>query len=330
MMLSICLRRRFIAALFLLVLPAAAHAQYTYVTNSDNVSITITGYTGAGGAVVVPNTIKGYAVTNIGNSAFNGITTITSVTIPASVTNIGVGAFESCTNLVRITLVNGLTYIGSSAFFGSGLTNIVVPNSVTTIGDDAFFGCPLAGATLSQSLTSIGSFVFCNCTNLPGVTIPASVTSIGNSAFQSCTSLKKMIIPKSVTSIGILAFQACTNLTAAYFLGSAPPDNSTIFSGDPSTVYYMPGTTGWGATFGGAPAVLWNPHATAFTKSARPFGFTITGPTNATIVVLTCTNLVNHSWLPVSTNTLSGSGTSPFSDPQSTNYRYRFYCFTAP
>jgi hypothetical protein len=35
-----------------------------------------------------------------------------------------------------------------------------------------------------------------------------------------------------------------------------------VFSGDNNaTVYYLPGTTGWGTTFGGRPAVLWDPPA---------------------------------------------------------------------
>jgi hypothetical protein len=58
------------AALFLLLLPGVTHAQFTYVTNAG--TITITGYTGPGGSVVVPDTIEGFPVTTIGDSAFEG------------------------------------------------------------------------------------------------------------------------------------------------------------------------------------------------------------------------------------------------------------------
>ena len=35
---------------------------------------------------------------------------------------------------------------------------------------------------------------------------------------------------------------------------------SDVFAGATNaTVYYLPGTTGWGPTFAGRPAVLWNP-----------------------------------------------------------------------
>jgi hypothetical protein len=76
--------------------------------------------------------------------------------------------------------------------------------------------------------------------------------------------------------------------------------------------------------------VLWNPQATAMSVTGGQFGFTLTGPSNAVIVVEGCTNLSHPVWLPVSTNTLSGLGTSAFSDPQSSAYPMRYYRFRSP
>src|SRR5258708_23772698 len=45
-----------------------AEAQFNYTTN--NGAITITLYTGSGGIVTVPDTINGFPVTTIGDSAF--------------------------------------------------------------------------------------------------------------------------------------------------------------------------------------------------------------------------------------------------------------------
>ena len=109
---------------------------------------------------------------------------------------------------------------------------------------------------------------------------------------------------------------------------------SYVFSGDNNaTVYYLPGTTGWGSTFGGRPTVLWNPQVqtgdASFGVRTNRFGFTITGTSNLVIVVEACTNLANPIWSPVGTNTLTG-GSSYFSDPQWTNYPARFYRLRSP
>jgi hypothetical protein len=56
---------RLLPLLLLLSLPAAVQAQdYTYMTN--NSAITITKYTGSGGAVAIPDTINSLPVTSIG------------------------------------------------------------------------------------------------------------------------------------------------------------------------------------------------------------------------------------------------------------------------
>ena len=81
-------------------------------------------------------------VTCIGYSAFDGCTSLTSITIPNSVTSIGGDAFYGCSGLTSITIPNSVTSIGSSAFYGcSGLTSITIPNSVTSIRSGTFSGC---------------------------------------------------------------------------------------------------------------------------------------------------------------------------------------------
>lgn len=65
------------------------------------------------------------------------------------------------------------------------------------------------------------------------------------------------------------------------------------------------------------------------TAAGGQFGFNITGPTNATIVVEACTNLANSVWIPVATNTLS-NGTNYFRDAQWTSYPCRFYRVSEP
>jgi PKD repeat protein len=52
---------------------------------------------------------------------------------------------------------------------------------------------------------------------------------------------------------------------SVYFQGNAPSADSTVFSGDTGTVYYLPGTTGWYSPFGGLSAVQLNPFVIQYT-----------------------------------------------------------------
>ena len=162
---------------WLLLMPSVAQAQFTFTTN--NGAITITGYTGPGGNVTIPDTTNGWPVATIGAYAFSNQTTVTSVTIP-----------------------------------------------------------------------------------------------------------------NSVTSIGSYAFSDCVNLHQAYFQGDAPTVNggdggldSTVFQGESGMVYYMPGTTGWGATFGGWPTLVTQAvHETGYVSEKKWMDqFNRTGIENGTL-----------------------------------------------
>jgi len=108
----------------------------------DQNSITITGYTGAGGAVTIPANLNGLPVTRIGDYSFFNRRDMTQITLPDSLTTIGRGAFFGCTSLTLVNLPNSLTTIGVDAFYVCrGLTQITFPESLTSIGEYAFYGC---------------------------------------------------------------------------------------------------------------------------------------------------------------------------------------------
>jgi hypothetical protein len=374
------------------MLPAVAQAQFTYTSN--NGAATITGYTGFGGAVIIPNW-----VTSIGTNAFAGCGSLNSITIPISVINIGSFAFADCTNLISV-FVNGdapgadttvfsndinafvyyqpgtagwsATYAGIptvlvpylyttaygvfviiTGYTGSGgavsipgtigglpvvaifpnafascasLTGLTIPDSVVYIGNNAFYSCTnLTSVTIGNGVTNIGQSAFQYCTSLTNITFGNGVTTIGNSAFQNCSNLASVTMPADINvnnGFGSSAFASCLNLKAAYFQGNAPNNNGSAFSSDSgAVVYYLPGTTGWGSTFGGAPTALYNPPVpfnyttnngaisiTAYTGS----GGTVTIP--STIYVTGATN-----FLPVTSigpNAFAGStGLSSVSIP---------------
>jgi len=110
-----------------------------------------------------------------------------------------------------------------------------------------------------------------------------------------------------------------------------------VFEGaNQASVYYLPGTTGWGATFAGRPTALWVlpyplilNNGSSFGVQTNGFSFVISWATNLSVVVEACTNLVNPIWSRVGTNPLAG-GSSYFSDPQWTNHPTRFYRLVSP
>jgi hypothetical protein len=163
---------RLAITLLSVALPASLKAQLSYLTNSDG-SLLITGYSGTGGAVVIPSSINNLPVTGIGNSVFKQKFNITSVTIPNSILTIGNNAFDSCLSLTQITIPDSVTNIGTRAFQTCiNVTNVIIGNGVISIGDSAFWSqSALKSLVLGTNLTSIGGHAFESC-GLTSVRVP--------------------------------------------------------------------------------------------------------------------------------------------------------------
>jgi hypothetical protein len=324
-------------------------------------------------SLVIPN-----SVTNIGASAFYACYSLTNITIGTGMISIGAFAFSSCYGLTDIALPDSLISIGSSAFNGCYMTNISIPGHVASIGSTAFAcpyldaiivnqtnsyyssldgvlfnkspttlieypGGRIGAYVMPNTVTNVGDYAFYYCENLTGISLSDKLTAIGSYAFNNCQSLTTITIPSGVNFIGDQAF-GWSSLSKIYLLGNAPVIGSDLFLGDiylannNAYVYYLPGTTGWGATFGYLPLVLWNPQVQtgdgSFGVQANQFGFNITGNYNLVVVVEATSDLANPVWSPVSTNTLNTSvgtnGSVYFCDPQWTNYPGRFYRLRSP
>ena len=179
-----------------------------------------------------------YNITTIGEAAFWGCSSLTTISIPDSVTTIGMDAFSSCISLTTISIPDSVTAIGDNAFDGcTSLTTISIPDSVTAIGDNAFDGCTsLTTIAIPDSVTAIGDNAFSCCTSLTTIAIPDSVTTIGDNAFSCCTSLSTIVIPDSVTTIGMDVFSCCTSLSTIAIPDSVTTNSEIVFKGCNSLV----------------------------------------------------------------------------------------------
>ena len=132
-------------------------------------------------------------VASISDHAFNGCTSLHSVTLHAGVTDIGSDAFSMCSALTAVYIAdltawcgidfenevaNPLYYAHNLYLGEEKLTELVLPEGVVSIGDYAFTGCSsLKLAIISESVTAVGDHVFAGCTSLTIHAGPISIPS---------------------------------------------------------------------------------------------------------------------------------------------------------
>jgi len=124
--------------LLLLLLAILAQAQdFTFTTNDG--TITITGYTGPGGELTIPDTINGLPVTRIGDWAFHTTTGLSNIAILGSVASIGEAAFWGCANLTSVTIGKSVTNIADSVFHRCAkLTAVYFQGNAPLVGSHVF------------------------------------------------------------------------------------------------------------------------------------------------------------------------------------------------
>jgi len=200
---------------FFLVCMVASYANAQQTTNGfgyyiANDAVTITNYTGAGGAVSIPATIDNIPVTGIGSWAFVEKTNISSILLPTTVTNFGDGAFNNCRSLKSIAIPEGTTTLNMGTFGNcDNLTNVILPSTLLSIGNWAFSDCDiLETINFPDNLESIGTGTVGQCWNLKTVNIPNTLTNIGPNNFYSCPNLESITVgsanPAFTSTDGIL------------------------------------------------------------------------------------------------------------------------------
>lgn len=225
----------FLLGAVLLMLPFVGQAQFIYTTN--NGAVTIAQYTGAGGDVVIPDTVGALPVTTVATTAFYQVSALTSVkfgtnvssiapnaisecpnitavTIPASVTNIGSGPMIDCKSLITISVASANAHYTnvSSALLNKQLGSLIefpggvggsytLPATVTNVGQ-AFIGNSLTAIAVNAANPFF--------TNLAGVLTDKSKTYLYS---YPGAAPGGYIVPTNVTTIVSAAFEYSTGVT---------------------------------------------------------------------------------------------------------------------
>lgn len=206
------------------------------------------------GDVVIPSTYKGLPVNEIVPSGFKNCNKMTSVTIPDSVTVIHEGAFNGCTSLQSITLPFVGKSIDAEAYesvfgFIFGYEAVEKKTEYTT-ANMAYNDEPISivGETwqitwqddewtriyyyyeIPESLTRVtitkqnvvSAYAFNGCSNITEIdylNTEGKKLTIGEGAFQGCSNLQfggenldTLTIADNIIEIGAYAYNGCSNL----------------------------------------------------------------------------------------------------------------------
>lgn len=226
-------------------IPLSLQAQIPdfFVYEVVSTSVRITGYTGTGGAVVIPTTINGMPVTEIGVSAFWGKITDpgSTLTLSQNIVKLGQGAFGNCTGLSgTIVIPAGLATIEDWIFIGNSdisafSVNAANPNFSSIDGvlfdktTTRLIRCPpqkTGSYSIPPSVISIDPYAFQACSRLTGpLVIPSALGNIEEGVFKDCSGFTgSLTIPDGIGMISEAAFSGCSGFDGTLTL----PDSLTI------------------------------------------------------------------------------------------------------
>lgn len=153
----------------------------------------------------------------IGEAAYYGCTSLTSIAFSQSVTSIGKEAFRDCTAIVTVSMRDGLISIGEGAFRNlKKLQSVTVPDSVESMGAYAFYGCSsVSSLSVGSGVTELGAYTFYGMNKVETPVIKGALTKIGDACFMGMSALKSFVIPDTVTEMGKSVFYNCSALTEA-------------------------------------------------------------------------------------------------------------------
>lgn len=135
------------------------------------------------------------SITSIGVGAFDGCTSLESITLPNSIVSLGRQSIRNCSSLTSFIIPNGVEDIPYATFYGcSALESVTIPNSVTTLRNNCFYGCSaLKSVEFPDSLITLESNTFSNS----GLTslVANGLEEVGHKSLSGCTNMTEIVLP---------------------------------------------------------------------------------------------------------------------------------------
>lgn len=152
---------------------------------------------GVSGDVVIPEGVK-----TIGEFAFEGAVSMSSISLPSTLTSIGDGAFCKCTSITKIFLPENLKEVGYNPFmYCSALTSIKLheynpnfvckkgylmsPDRKTIISAMAVKG----DVEIPSSVKTINEYAFCGNLSVTSISLNPKLKTLGQGSFYGCRNL---------------------------------------------------------------------------------------------------------------------------------------------
>ena len=163
-------------------------------------------------------------LTSIGENAFYQCSALIKILNleNTQVTELGTSAFDGCTKLTSagINLSNIKTF-SKKCFRNTSLDgNLALPSAEGDIANLAFANTAISTISDLGKITSISKYIswyssfgaFRQCSNLEFVILPDTLITIGQEAFNGCSKLKSINFVNSIEIIEKYAFLSCKNL----------------------------------------------------------------------------------------------------------------------
>ncbi len=258
-------------------------------------------------------------VSEMGSYVFSGCTNLESIRISASVSKIGSRMFAGCPNLKSIVVEEGNKKYDSRENCNAivetatntlvcGTENSTIPSTITAIGSSAFAETGLKNFVIPEGVTSIQYGAFENCQNLKSVTLPQSLKKLEYRVFAK-SGLTSVVIPEGITRLPDGTFTECQNLETVTLPTTLEAIENNAFSNSGLTLIFIPkGVTSISST-------SFNYYGKLSTISVSDENTTYDSRNNCNAIIQTATNQIlrgtSNTIIP---NTATSIGDNAFND----------------